>query len=223
VDRLDVDAVIAAIEAPETLAAYERDKQYARTAEGGATHFQGKARQTDGPVRYSAPSLLFEAQDGGRMEAGGFQPVEAYDVVIANLDLGLERHPPAESPLQALACFPAGPRHGEVAAIMAPNNVRLTATPPSARWSSCSPKEPCAAGRSATTRCGSRHEAPRLGIACAVSHVAHGHAPRRNPAAAPRRRHRRRRGGGDRRRARARGARRRGLTPGGRRTAREVR
>jgi protein-disulfide isomerase-like protein with CxxC motif len=123
VDRLDVDAVIAAIEAPETLAAYERDKRDARTAEGGATHFQGKARQTDGPVRYSAPSLLFEAQDGGRMEAGGFQPVEAYDVVIANLDRGLERHPPAESPEEALARFPAGLVTGEVAAIMAPNNV----------------------------------------------------------------------------------------------------
>jgi protein-disulfide isomerase-like protein with CxxC motif len=123
VEGLDAGAVVAAIDAPETVAAYERDKGDARTAEGGATHFQGKARQTDGPVRYSAPSLVFESEAGGRMEAGGFQPVEAYDVVIANLDRALERHPPAQSPAEALERFPSGLVTGEVAAIMAPNNV----------------------------------------------------------------------------------------------------
>ena len=30
--------------------------------QGGPTDFQGKARQTDGPVRYSAPSLVFESE-----------------------------------------------------------------------------------------------------------------------------------------------------------------
>ena len=63
-------------------------------AEGGPTDFQGKARQTDGPVRYSAPSLVFESADGRRLEAGGFQPIEAYDVLIANLDPTLERRAP---------------------------------------------------------------------------------------------------------------------------------
>ena len=57
------------------------------------------------------------------MEAGGFQPVEAYDVLIANLDRGLERHAPAQDPLEALEQFPDGLVTGEVAAIMAPNNV----------------------------------------------------------------------------------------------------
>jgi len=123
VEGLDAEGVLAAIDAPETLAAYEGDKRESRTAEGGATHFQGKARQTDGPVRYSAPSLAFEDGTGARMEAGGFQPVEAYDVVIANLERGLERHAPASSVAEALACFPAGLVTGEVAAIMAPNNV----------------------------------------------------------------------------------------------------
>jgi len=120
---LDLDAVVAAIDDPATLAAYEQDKQDARTAEGGATHFQGKARQPAGPVRYSAPSLVFESEAGTRAEAGGFQPVEAYDVLIANLDRGLERHPPAQGPLEALEHFPEGLVTGEVAAIMAPNNV----------------------------------------------------------------------------------------------------
>jgi 2-hydroxychromene-2-carboxylate isomerase len=121
---LDADAVVAAIDDPEVIAAYEADKDETRHAEGGPTHFQGKARQTDGPVRYSAPSLIF-ASGERRIEAGGFQPVEAYDLAIANLDTSLERREPPESPLPALQSFPDGLVTQEVAAIMAPNN-----TPP---------------------------------------------------------------------------------------------
>ncbi len=121
---LDADAVVAAIDDPEVIAAYEADKDETRTAEGGPTHFQGKARQTDGPVRYSAPSLIF-ASGERRIEAGGFQPVEAYDLAIANLDTSLDRREPPESPLAALQSFPDGLVTQEVAAIMAPNN-----TPP---------------------------------------------------------------------------------------------
>lgn len=121
VEGLDVEAVIAAIDSPEVIADYEADKQETRTAEGGPTHFQGKARQTDGPVRYSAPSLIFQAGER-RLEAGGFQPVEAYDVLIANLDTSLQRREPPESPLPALQSFPDGLVTQEVAAIMAPNN-----------------------------------------------------------------------------------------------------
>jgi protein-disulfide isomerase-like protein with CxxC motif len=121
VDGLDVETVLAGVDDERTIAAYESDKRETRTAEGGPTHFQGKARQTDGPVRFSAPSLVFET-DGRRLEAGGFQPVEAYDVLIANLDATLEREPPPETPAQALARFPDGLVTQEVAAIMAQNN-----------------------------------------------------------------------------------------------------
>jgi protein-disulfide isomerase-like protein with CxxC motif len=121
VDGLDVEAVVSAIDGEGTIAAYEADRSETRTAEGGPTHFQGKARQTDGPVRYSAPSLVFEL-DGRRLEAGGFQPLEAYDVLIANLDSTLERQAPPEEPLEALARFPGGLVTQEVAAIMADNN-----------------------------------------------------------------------------------------------------
>jgi len=121
VTGLDGAAVIAAIDDPETLAAYERDKLQTRQAEGGPTHFQGKARQTDGPVRYSAPSIVFE-RDGARLEAGGFQSIDAYDVLVANLDPTLERRAPAETPLQALQAFPDGLTTQEIAAIMAQNN-----------------------------------------------------------------------------------------------------
>jgi protein-disulfide isomerase-like protein with CxxC motif len=124
VHSLDVDGVVAAIEDPATSEAYEADKSETRTAAGGATEFQGKARQTDGPVRFSAPSLVFESERGLRMEAGGFQPVEAYDVVIANLDTTLARREPAEDPLEALRELPGGLCTQEVAAIMAHNNQR---------------------------------------------------------------------------------------------------
>lgn len=122
VSGLDVVAVVAAIDDEATITAYEADKREARTAQGGPTHFQGKARQTDGPVRYSAPSLVFETGAGRRLEAGGFQRIEAYDVLIANLDPELERRVPPEDPLEALRAFPGGLVTQEVAAIMALNN-----------------------------------------------------------------------------------------------------
>jgi protein-disulfide isomerase-like protein with CxxC motif len=122
VEGLDTAAVVAAIDDERTLEAYEADRREARAAEGGPTDFQGKARQTDGPVRFSAPSLVFEAGER-RLEAGGFQPVEAYDVLIANLDTTLHRRAPAEDPLQALREFPCGLTSQEVAAVMAHNNV----------------------------------------------------------------------------------------------------
>ena len=84
--------------------------------------FQGKARQTDGPVRYSAPSLVFHNEAGLRLEAGGFQTIEAYDVLIANLDPTLERQAPPEEPIDALRRFPDGLVTAEVAAILAQNN-----------------------------------------------------------------------------------------------------
>jgi protein-disulfide isomerase-like protein with CxxC motif len=122
VEGLDVQAVVASIDDERTIAAYETDRREARSAEGSPTAFQGKARQTDGPVRYSAPSLVFEGPTGERLEAGGFQPVEAYDVLIANLDPTLERRQPAEEPLAALRRFPEGLVTQELAAIMAPGN-----------------------------------------------------------------------------------------------------
>ena len=120
-EGLDVAAVVAAIDDPKVIEAYKADKDQARSAKGGPTDFQGKARQTDGPVRYSAPSIVFE-RDGQRLEAGGFQTIEAYDVLVANLDPTLERQAPPESPLPALQRFPDGLTTQEVAAIMAQGN-----------------------------------------------------------------------------------------------------
>jgi 2-hydroxychromene-2-carboxylate isomerase len=121
VEGLDVRAIVAALHDPAVESAYEADRAEARTAEGGPTEFQGKAASTDGPVRFTAPSLVFES-NGRRFEAGGFQPVEAYDVLIANLDPTLDRADPPEDLVELLTAFPEGLVTQEVAAVLAPRN-----------------------------------------------------------------------------------------------------
>jgi 2-hydroxychromene-2-carboxylate isomerase len=120
VPGLDARAVLAAIDDPETEEAYQRDRAEARTAAGTPTEAQGKSATTDGPVRYTAPSIVFTAGDGRELEAGGFQSIEAYDVCIANLDPALPRRPPPEDPVDALAAFSHGLTTQEVAAVLAP-------------------------------------------------------------------------------------------------------
>jgi protein-disulfide isomerase-like protein with CxxC motif len=123
VPQLDAGTLLAAIDDPATESAYQADRELVRSASGSPTEFQGKAADTDGTVRYTAPSLIFEHRDGRRLEAGGYQPVEAYDVVIANLDTTLERRAPAEDVHEALAALPYALTTREVAAMMAPHLV----------------------------------------------------------------------------------------------------
>ena len=120
---LDADAIVAAIDAPATEEAYQADRALVRTAAGSPTEFQGKAANSDGAVRYTAPSLIFTHRDGRSLEAGGFQTVEAYDVIIANLDATLDRRPPAEDVVEALGILPFALTTREVAAVMAPHLV----------------------------------------------------------------------------------------------------
>jgi 2-hydroxychromene-2-carboxylate isomerase len=119
VEGLNADAVVARIDDPEVVAAYEADRARARTAAGSPTEFQDRAANTDGAVRYTAPSLVFDGSDGRTLEAGGFQPIEAYDIVVANLDPTLERRPPAEDPVEVLSAFPYALTTAELAAVMA--------------------------------------------------------------------------------------------------------
>jgi hypothetical protein len=121
VPGVDADAVIRALDREDVIEAYERDRAEARTATGSPTEFQGKSAATDGQVRYTAPSVIFE-QGEKRLEAGGFQPVEAYDVVVANLDPTLGREPAPETPGPLLERFPAGLTTQEVAACLAQGN-----------------------------------------------------------------------------------------------------
>jgi 2-hydroxychromene-2-carboxylate isomerase len=120
---IDPDAVIAAAGDAATEEAFAADRAEARRAGGSPTHFMGRAAVTpEGEIRYTAPSLVFTAEDGRRLEAGGFQPVEVYDALIANLDPTLERRGPAGDPAEVLPEFPDGLTTAEVAAVMTPNN-----------------------------------------------------------------------------------------------------
>jgi protein-disulfide isomerase-like protein with CxxC motif len=123
VPELDADAVVSRIDAPAIVAAYEADRTLARSAEGSPTHAQERSSTSDGPVRYTAPSLVFEHADGRRIEAGGFQPFEAYDLVLANLDPTLDRRPPPDDPLPLLEAFPDGLTTAEIAAVMRPTDL----------------------------------------------------------------------------------------------------
>jgi len=120
-DGVDADGLLAALESEAVETAYQEDRALSRTAAGSPTEAQGREANTDGAVRYTAPSIIFETADGRSLEIGGFQPVEAYDSALANLDVTLERRPPAEDPLDVLRALPYAPVTREVAACMTSN------------------------------------------------------------------------------------------------------
>jgi hypothetical protein len=118
---VDAAGIVAALDLPEVTEAYQADRAETRTAAGSAAELQGKTASTDGPVRFTAPSIVFK-RNGNALTAGGFQPVEAYDVVIANLAPTLERRPPPETPAPLLEHFDDGLTTQEVAALMTHGN-----------------------------------------------------------------------------------------------------
>jgi predicted DsbA family dithiol-disulfide isomerase len=121
VPGIDGSGVVSRIDDPDVVEAYEQDKLESRSAQGSAAELQEKTRITDGPVRFTAPSVTFE-RGGLRLVAGGFQPVEAYDILVANLDPALKRQGPPETPEPLLERFADGLTTQEVAALLAGNN-----------------------------------------------------------------------------------------------------
>ena len=121
VPAVDTETIMGMLDSPDVTDAYEADRAEARTAAGGPTEFQGKAADTDGAVRFTAPSLIFE-QDGRRLEAGGFQPLEVYDVCIANLDPALDRRGAPRAATDLLDAFPHGLTTREVASCLLTGN-----------------------------------------------------------------------------------------------------
>lgn len=118
---IDAGAILALLDEPAVTEAYEKDRAEARTAAGSAAELQGKTAQTDGPVRFTAPSLVFQ-RGGQRLIAGGFQSLQAYDVLVANLDPTLQRQPPPETPEPLLAYFSDGLTTQEVAQLLTQGN-----------------------------------------------------------------------------------------------------
>ena len=122
VPGLDADAIVASIDDPATVSLYEADKAAARTAAGTPIEVQGRHSTSDGPVRYTAPSVIFE-RDGERADVGGIQPFESYDNALANLAPDLDRRPAPEDAAEALAEFPHGLTTAELALVMRPTDL----------------------------------------------------------------------------------------------------
>jgi protein-disulfide isomerase-like protein with CxxC motif len=114
---LPADELLAASGSDEVVAAYEADRALARSAAGTPPEVQNRTADTDGAVRFTAPSLVFES-DGERMIAGGFQPVEAYDVVLAHLAPDLPRRGAPLNVGEMLAALPEGVFTAEAAAVL---------------------------------------------------------------------------------------------------------
>jgi protein-disulfide isomerase-like protein with CxxC motif len=133
VEGLDAEAVVGSIEDADVLAAYEADRARARGAENSPTHVQGRHAESDGPVRYTAPSVIFEHPDGRSLEVGGFQPFESYDTALANLDGSLERRPAPEDAATVVPEFPIGLTTAEIASIMRPSDLEDSDIPATER------------------------------------------------------------------------------------------
>jgi len=116
VPGLDAAAVVAQLDRDDTTDAYNSDWLRSRQAGHGPAWLQGRTADSPRGPRYTAPSLVVSHQ-GRSVEVGGFQPVEAYDAAIVNLDPGLNRFGPPESVLDALRLYPAGLVTAELAAM----------------------------------------------------------------------------------------------------------
>jgi 2-hydroxychromene-2-carboxylate isomerase len=119
--ELDPQAIMSRIDSAEVEEAYQADRAEARTAEGSAASLQGKTANTDGLERFTAPSLIFEYGDQ-RLVAGGWQPLAAYDVIVANLDPTFScRQGPAD-PAELLRELPYGLTTREISLAMSERN-----------------------------------------------------------------------------------------------------
>jgi hypothetical protein len=100
---LDAAAIVDALDDPDVAEAYAADRAEARTAAGSPSEYIGSAvpDASGGAIRYTPPTLIFE-QGSRRLEVGGYQPIESYDVAIANIDRTLERRWKASDPIDAL-------------------------------------------------------------------------------------------------------------------------
>jgi predicted DsbA family dithiol-disulfide isomerase len=118
VPGIDAAAIVSKARTDDEVAeVFAADRAKARSADGSPTQAQGKHAMDGSVARYTAPSLLMHDQSGRPLEAGGFQPVEAYDVVIANADPTLTRHS-SETPLEVLEASAWALSTAEVASVL---------------------------------------------------------------------------------------------------------
>jgi hypothetical protein len=116
VDGLVAAQALADISSQAVEDAYQADRAEARSPAAFAVTL-GRTAASDGPDRYTAPSLVLRS--GGReLVSPGFQPFEVADVLVMNLAPQLERLPAPELPA-LLAAYPGGLTTAEVARVLA--------------------------------------------------------------------------------------------------------
>ena len=116
IDGLDAERALADWATPEVEQAYQSDRAEARSPARFAVTL-GRTASSDGPDRYTAPSLVLRAE-GRELIAPGYQPFEAVDVLVMNLVPQAERLPvPSLDAL--LAAYPGGLTTAEVARVLA--------------------------------------------------------------------------------------------------------
>jgi protein-disulfide isomerase-like protein with CxxC motif len=115
---VDGDVIAARLDAAEVVEEYERQRAEARSATGTPAQAQDKTATSDGQVRFTAPSIVLR-QGEETAYAGGWQPLLAYDTLLANFAPTLARVPAPQSPEPLLEFFPNGLTTAEVALLLA--------------------------------------------------------------------------------------------------------
>lgn len=105
-------------EGPDTAGALSADMAAARAPSPAALALDHKLADADGGRRYTCPSYEIARADGtARLDLPGFQPVEAYEVAIANLAPDLPRRAKPDSVEEVLAWAGEPLATAEVAAV----------------------------------------------------------------------------------------------------------
>lgn len=119
VNGVDVDRLLADLGTPAVEERYQADREETRAAAetGTAAIAQDRTARSDGPERFTAPSLIFERGDRV-LVAGGMQFYDGYDTLLANLAPDLPRCD-SPGPLELLAAYPEGLTTAEVAMVVA--------------------------------------------------------------------------------------------------------
>jgi 2-hydroxychromene-2-carboxylate isomerase len=115
---IDGNAIAARLDDAHVIEEYDRQRAEARSAAGSPVEAQKKTASSDGRVRFTAPSIVFRTSEEAAF-AGGWQPLLAYDTVLANFAPALARVPAPESPEPLLEFFPDGLTTAEVALLLA--------------------------------------------------------------------------------------------------------
>ena len=117
VQGLDVSRALSDSHGERARATCEADRLEARTPHPAAGALCRTAK-SDGAERHTAPTLLFTGTDGRAVVVPGFQPFEAYDVALMNLEPSVVRLGPPEID-ELLAAYPGGLTSQEVARVRA--------------------------------------------------------------------------------------------------------